>query len=150
VSGTTVQLGSPTVGQTAISVKRFVGTQFAWNTNGAFEASGNIIGFSSITSDSRLKENISPLNVFALDKIMKITAVEFDWIKEMGRGHDVGFIAQDIQAEFPHLIHKSEILKMNGVGDDTEYLTVDYARLSVYLVQAIQELKAEIEILKNK
>ena len=39
---------------------------------------------------------------------------------------------------------------MNGVGDDTEYLTVDYARLSVYLVQAIQELKAEIEILKNK
>ena len=86
----------------------------------------------------------------ALDKIMKIKAVEFDWIKEMGRGHDVGFIAQDIQAEFPYLIHKSEILKMNGVGDDTEYLTVDYARLSVYLVQAIQELKAEIEILKNK
>ena len=81
---------------------------------------------------------------------MQITPVEFDWIEQIGRGHDIGFVAQQVEKVLPELVYASTNISMEMDGDSSDYLSVDYARLTVYLVQAIQELKAEIEELKKK
>ena len=68
----------------------------------------------------------------------------------IGRGHDIGFIAQEIEKVLPELVYSSTNISMEMDGDDSEYLSVDYSRLTIFLVQAIQELKAEIEELKKR
>ena len=45
-------------------------------TDGRIDAGNDIVAFS--TSDKRLKENIKPLDN-ALDKVLKISGVSFDW-----------------------------------------------------------------------
>ncbi|RJP28247.1 MAG: hypothetical protein C4533_07165 [Candidatus Omnitrophota bacterium] len=53
------------------------------------------------SSSIRFKKNVKPLNG-ALDKILKLRGVEFDW-KEDGR-HDVGMIAEEVGRAFPELL----------------------------------------------
>ena len=75
----------------------------------------------------------------------------FDWtdehIKERGgednyfvKKHDTGLIAQDVQQVLPEIVRK----KKDG------YLGVQYDKTVGLLVEAIKELKAEIDQLKSK
>jgi len=100
----------------------------------------------SAISDGRLKENIRDLDI-GLDAIMSLRPRKYDWKSESGNnGKNVrGFIAQEVEAIFPDLIDE---WKRNP--DDTityKSLRQDFIPI---IVKAIQELKAEIEILKNK
>tara|TARA_B100001057_G_scaffold130837_1_gene129919 strand:- start:3480 stop:5843 length:2364 start_codon:yes stop_codon:yes gene_type:complete len=124
-----------------------VGTA-ASGTTGEIRATNNITGYYS--SDSRLKENIQNIPD-ALDKIMMLKGVTFDWtdehIKERGgedgyfvKKHDTGLIAQDVQQVLPEIVRK----KKDG------YLGIQYDKTVGLLVEAIKELKAEIEQLKSK
>ena len=84
----------------------------ASGTTGEIRATNNITAFYS--SDKRLKENI--VNIpNALDKVMDINGVEFDWsanyIKEHGgedelfnRKHQVGVIAQEVEKVLPEVV----------------------------------------------
>ena len=123
-----------------------VGTA-ASGTSGEIRATGNITAYYS--SDARLKENVQPIPD-ALDSIDKINGVTFDWtadfLKDQGeedgyfvRKHDVGVIAQEIQAVLPEAVAERE----DG------YLAVKYDRIVPLLIQAIKELKAEVETLKG-
>ena len=49
-----------------------------------------------------------------------------------------GVIAQELQNIAPELVQ-----------DDGEYLSVAYGNVVGYLIEAIKELKAEVEVLKN-
>ena len=124
-----------------------VGTA-ASGTTGEIRATNNITGYYS--SDSRLKENIQNIPD-ALDKVMMLKGVTFDWtdehIKERGgednyfvKKHDTGLIAQDVQQVLPEIVRK----KKDG------YLGVQYDKTVGLLVEAIKELKAEIDQLKSK
>ena len=117
-------------------------------TTGEIRATDNITGYYS--SDSRLKENIQNIPD-ALDKVMMLKGVTFDWtdehIKERGgednyfvKKHDTGLIAQDVQQVLPEIVRK----KKDG------YLGVQYDKTVGLLVEAIKELKAEIDQLKSK
>ena len=117
-----------------------VGTA-ASGTTGEIRATNDITAFYS--SDERLKENIVPLTV-ALDKVKALRGVSFNW-KELNEeekstvhsheGHDIGVIAQEIQAQYPELVTERE----NG------YLAVDYVKLTAVLLQSIKELDAKVE-----
>ena len=117
-----------------------VGTA-ASGTTGEIRATNDITAFYS--SDERLKENIVPLTG-ALDKVKALRGVSFDW-KELNEeekstvhsheGHDIGVIAQEIQAQYPELVTERE----NG------YLAVDYVKLTAVLLQSIKELDAKVE-----
>jgi|MDSZ01.3.fsa_nt_gb hypothetical protein len=117
-----------------------VGTA-ASGTTGEIRATNDITAFYS--SDGRLKENIVPLTG-ALNKVKELRGVSFDW-KELNEkekttihsheGHDIGVIAQEIQAQYPELVTERE----NG------YLAVDYVKLTAVLLQAIKELDAKVE-----
>jgi hypothetical protein len=111
--------------------------------NGSFIASGSVTQNGS-PSDKKYKENIKTISN-GIDKIEKLNPVEFDWndksdAHKIGKKEDAGFIAQEVQKVLPNLVNE------NVDGD----LALNYEGIIPYLVQSIQELKKEIEILKNK
>lgn len=91
-------------------------------------------------SDERLKKNITPMNS-VLDKIRKLKAVEFDFNTEdypdriMSDKHQIGLIAQDVEKVFPELVNT------NKEG----YKSIDYARLSVILLKAMNEILEKMD-----
>jgi len=103
--------------------------------SGLITANGaSAAGFTSF-SDSRLKENIVNLPS-QLDNIMALRPVEFDYVESMGGGHQVGFIAQEVQAVFPDLVN----------ADPNGMLTLtDMNKNDARLIKAIQELKAIVD-----
>jgi hypothetical protein len=117
-----------------------VGTA-ASGTTGEIRATGDITAYYS--SDERLKENFTPLTG-ALDKIKAIGGYEFDWkdgIEDVvsKKGHDIGVKAQELQAQYPELVHERD----NG------YLAVDYIKLNAVLIEAVKELAAKVEELSK-
>jgi Chaperone of endosialidase len=84
-------------------------------------------------SDSRLKTNVVNLSG-ELAKIMSLRPVEFDYI---AGGHQIGFIAQEMQGVYPDSV---------GGDEETDYLTITgWDRTSARLVKALQELKEEFD-----
>ena len=114
------------------------GTVSANIFSGTITAAGDVIAYGS-PSDKRLKENIKPIKS-ALDKVIKLQGVTFDW-KEKGITNlkeDIGFIAQDVQKVIPELVRENE----DGM------LSMRHQGIAPILLEAIKELKAEIEELK--
>jgi hypothetical protein len=117
-----------------------VGTA-ASGTTGEIRATGDITAYYS--SDERLKENFTPL-AGALDKVKAIGGYEFDWKEGIEdvvskTGHDIGVKAQELQAQYPELVHERD----NG------YLAVDYIKLNAVLIEAVKELAAKVEELSK-
>jgi hypothetical protein len=117
-----------------------VGTA-ASSITGEIRATGDITAYYS--SDERLKENFAPLTG-ALDKVKAIGGYEFDWkdgIEDVvsKKGHDIGVKAQELQAQYPELVHERD----NG------YLAVDYIKLNAVLIEAVKELAAKVDELSK-
>jgi hypothetical protein len=103
-------------------------------------------GFVNI-SDMRLKQNISPLAGGYLEKIDGLHPAAFSWNKlseSLGYfkegDHDIGLVAQEVEKVFPEAV----------VSGEGEYKSVDYGRMTVFLLQAVKELKAQNEALEER
>tara|TARA_Y100000592_G_scaffold46827_1_gene74360 strand:- start:1029 stop:1757 length:729 start_codon:yes stop_codon:yes gene_type:complete len=99
------------------------------NLAGNFTATGNVTAF----SDERLKENVETIEG-ALEKVTQMRGVMYD--KEGKRG--TGVIAQEMQQVMPEVVQ------------DGEYLSVAYGNIVGVLIEAIKEIKAELEQCKCK
>jgi sugar lactone lactonase YvrE len=115
---------------------------FAYNSgnngNGAIAGNGDSQATFITQSDARLKENIEDLPS-QLSSVMALRPVEFDY-KATG-GHQIGFIAQEVQAVYPDLVAES----------DDGYLTLaGFDKNTARLIKAIQEQQAIIESLKAR
>ena len=118
---------------------------FRMADGGTFHANADIIAYSStVASDRNLKTNIIDTK-YGLGDVLKLQGREFDWKRE-DRGHDVGFIAQEVQEVIPELVKEVDSI---GENDGDKHLTVDYAKLVPVLVESIKELKKEIEEIKQ-
>jgi hypothetical protein len=111
-------------------------------TAGRIDAGNDIVAFSS--SDERLKENIVPIQN-ALEKVMSLTGVEFDWKPEHKdahgyEGHDTGIIAQQVQNVIPSAVRTNQ----------TGFLAVRYEKLIGLLIEGMKEQQAQIEELRSK
>lgn len=103
-------------------------------------------------SDARDKTNVKDSS-FGLDFIDSIRPVEFEWdfrpenMAEAKQGKKrVGFIAQELQEAMPN--GENEILDLvYEINEDR--IEAKYGNLIPILVKAVQELKAEIELLKQ-
>ena len=93
---------------------------------GSVTAGGDVVAY----SDERLKSNIKTLDG---SKVLKMRGVSFD--KDGKKGS--GVIAQELEKIAPEL-----------VNNDSKYKSVAYGNITGYLIEAIKELKAEIEELK--
>jgi len=96
----------------------------------------------SAISDVTLKENIKPLET-GLNEVMKLQPRRFDW--KNGDGKNIaGFVAQEVEQVLPDLVSDYKY------NDEETKKSLKMGDMIPTLVKAIQELKAEIEILKNK
>lgn len=107
----------------------------------------------SITSlsDARDKKEVEDLNV-GLDFIDGLRPVKFVWDDRDEAGkHDIadfGFIAQDLKAA-EEAVDMADILKL-VYDENPEKLEASYGKLIPILVKAVQELSAEVKLLKSK
>jgi hypothetical protein len=89
----------------------------------------------STYSDATLKENVTPVSN-ALDMVKRLQGVRYDWIKS-GES-DIGFLAQDVKEVVPEVVKGAE-------GD----MGIDYSKLTTILAEAVKDLAAQVEELKN-
>ena len=136
VAGTGVSVSSGT-GNSTISIGQSVATN-ATVQFGLVRSTGDVVAFYS--SDERLKDNITPIEN-SLDKVGQLKGYEFDWNdkQDVYEGHDLGVIAQEVEKVAPELVQTR----------DDGYKAVKYEKVVPLLINAINELKAEIEELKS-
>lgn len=95
------------------------------------------------TSDKRFKQNILPLSP-VLTSVLRINGISYFWRdeefpqKQFPAEKQIGFIAQDVENIFPELVHT------NRFGEKS----VDYAKFTVVLLEAIKEQQYRIEKLE--
>jgi hypothetical protein len=107
---------------------------------------GRRVGY--VSSSRKTKKNIEPMaSVGYVDKLAALEPVAFDWLdqpEDMPYRRNYGLIAEDVAALADEM---ESIVNYNA---DNEPVSISYDRLSTFLVSAIKELKAEIEILKGE
>ena len=111
---------------------------------GDLHVDGNIIGYSTTISDSRLKSNVKKIE-YALDKVCKIGGYTFTFNHD-GK-HGAGVIAQEIEEVLPSAVQNTNLVFNDE--SNVEFKTVQYDQITGLLIEAIKELKQEIEELKN-
>jgi len=119
-----------------------VGTA-ASGTAGEIRATNNITAY---YSDDRLKTRLGTIEN-ALDKVMSLTGFYHEaneTAQSLGYTpvREVGISAQDVQRVMPEVVAPAPI--------DPQYMTVRYERMVPLLIEAIKELKAEVDLLKSK
>jgi hypothetical protein len=104
-----------------------VGSGYSWLTN----------------SDSRYKKNVTTLTS-SLDKVLAIRGVRYDLTDDSdviaGSGRHIGFIAQELEIQFPEFV----------VTDSSGYKSVAYDKMTAVLVEAIKDQQTEIETLRSE
>ena len=121
-------------------------TGFISPAGGAMYQGNNSASWTT-TSDQRIKENIVNLDS-GLSIINALRPVEFDYIET--KKHDVSFIAQEYQLVLPDQVFEHDASTAEKIIANSDKLLGIQQNLVPYLVKAIQELKAEIDILKAK
>ena len=112
--------------------------------DGDLHVDGNITAYSTTVSDARLKKDIVKIDG-ALDKVCSINGYTFTYEKDDKKS--AGVIAQELEAVLPSAVTESATPYHGEEGQ--MYKTVQYDQLHGLLIEAIKELKAEIEDLKN-
>ena len=99
----------------------------------------------SAISDIRLKTNIKPTKINALDTLNNIEMVEFNWKKD-NKFEKIGAIAQQVQSVDKDLV----VHDMDDKQTYNDYLRINYYDTIPYLIKAIQELSTENQQLKSQ
>ena len=95
------------------------------------------------SSDLRFKKDVTPF-LPTLERFARLRPVHYFWRasefadKRFGTRQSYGLIAQDVQQVFPDLVQT----------DEQGYLAVNYSKLPLLTIQAVNELKAENDALK--
>ncbi len=106
------------------------------DTNGNVIVNGQVVH----SSDVRLKTHIRTIPD-ALNRVLKLRGVKFEWKKDSGRDKDpapgphIGLIAQEVETVFPELVK---------TGPDG-YKFVAYANVTAILVEAVKQQQKIIE-----
>ena len=100
---------------------------------GTFTATGDVVAY----SDMALKSEVTAIDE-ALDKLMAITGYTYN-TKESTRRHS-GVMAQEVEKVLPEVVHTSE--------DGTK--GVAYGNMMGLVIEAIRELKTQVDELKGK
>jgi len=124
------RLNTPTSSTLAFAIYGGGSLKHQFFGNGNYTASGSI----DSASDLKLKTNVNTIEN-ALDKVLKLRGVEFDRVDM--EGHQIGLIAQEVEKIIPEVVH----------GNETK--SVSYGNLVGLLIEAIKELKKEINELKS-
>lgn len=87
------------------------------------------------TSSIALKEDVNPITS-ALETVLRLDGKNY--IRKSTGKREIGLIAEEVESVIP------EIVEQEG-----DFKSINYSRLSAYLIEAVKHLKAELDILKN-
>lgn len=107
-----------------------IGTDNTWSGDGlrAVKQISAEYGFTT-WSDRRAKENISDITS-ALDKVLQMRGVYFNYIKDNAKVKRVGFIAQELQLVLPEVVNYAE---------EIDEYNVNYGQVVSVLTEATKE-----------
>lgn len=153
--------GAGVYGTNSADLPTTISEKFAGYFWGNTKVNGDIYANNiSNTSDARLKTNITDIKQDAISKVNELHPIRFQWqqvedivveedstitkVPHFSSDVDLklehyGLLAQEVQKLFPELVHE----------DKAGYLSVNYIELIPLLIQAVQELSAEVEKLKK-
>ena len=156
-----VALDTADDGTEPIYVRQYTGVFTSLvRTAALLDGSGNTTFPGDVTaysSDERLKENVQNIPN-ALDKVLSLNGVTFDWKQEafdagfnpLIKEGDAGVLAQQVQSVLPQAVRYAPFDR-NHEGESIsgkDYLTVQYEKLAPLFIEAIKEQQAQIELLK--
>jgi hypothetical protein len=102
-------------------------------------------GTYATVSDRRLKKNIELVTEQFLQKVLALDIVTYNWNDQKdGSDLELGMIAQQVETNFSSIV-KTNRPDLNG----QTYKSIQVSALPYILIKAIQELKQEIDTLKN-
>lgn len=114
------------------------------SSTGNIFADGDIT--SEYTSDARLKDIVSNIED-GMDFVRNVDPVKFKWNNQakvlFNKKDDIeiGLLAQDVEKYFPELVASK---------GSTEYLKLDYQKITVVLLAALKQMDKKIEELEKK
>lgn len=88
------------------------------------------------SSSIRWKTNIIPIDN-PIEKLGQLRGVYFDWKKEFGGSHTLGFIAEEVGAVLPEIV----VYEENGV----DATGMDYSKMTPLLVEATNAMRREYQ-----
>ncbi len=106
------------------------------STAGAATFNNDVTAF----SDKRLKTDIKPI-ANSLEKVMQMQGVYYKRNDVEDAREQVGVLAQDMEAILPEVVLTAD--------DEIQTKSVDYGKITSVLIEAIKELKNEIDELKK-
>jgi len=111
------------------------------STNGCIKDFSGTGFAGTCSSDERLKTNVVDLSDGYLDKMAQLKTITYNWndlAKDVNRVDtsvtNYGLLAQNVELVFPELVST----------DSNGYKQVNYSRLPLYLLKAVQELNKKI------
>ncbi len=137
----TVACGSPIPAGVVCTCNCVAGTYVPGGGGGGCTC--DLVCTCNLISSRRWKTDIQPLTD-ALGKIEKLLPVSFVWAPEApeGRnGSEIGFIAEELS----NVVPESVLMDPDGKA-----LSVDYARLTTLLVEAVKSQQNQIQELRNE
>lgn len=160
--------GAAIYGSSEYSAGEEINGSYAGFFNGEVRVTETLTASEVVTpSDYRLKKNVQEVGDGNLSNIMDINVVQYNYLKaselsamqavddtatvnrtrslqesELDTLDEIhyGFIAQELQKIYPHLVHE---------GQDG-FLSINYMEMIPLLVSSIQELKTEINTLRDR
>jgi len=123
--------------------------QLQLSTNSAAKPSSSAW---TVTSDSRVKENVRDYKT-GLEAILSIEPKLYDYNGKAGfekTKDNIGVIAQEIQEVMPETINTYKAKLNEGDEEETELLNFDSHAVTFALINAVKDLKAEIDELKKQ
>ena len=110
-------------------------------SNGCIKDFGGTGITGTCSSDERLKTNIVDLTDGYLDKMNNLRLITYNWNEQANSLNKVnttttnyGLLAQNVESVFPELV----------TTDSNGYKQVNYSRLPIYLLKALQELSKKV------
>ena len=134
VDATSIQNGTSNV---TVASNSNITVTTAGNTCATFDTSNNLTVVGNVTAQSSiaLKDNVTTITD-GLSKILGLRGVEFDY-KSNGQ-HNIGLVAEEVEEVLPELVHTTGGIK-----------SLAYQNIVAVLVEAVKDLKAEIDQLKG-
>ena len=138
VDATKIENGNSKVDIASSNSNVVINTGSSGTLCATFNTSQNLIVAGTVTAQSSivLKDNVETIPN-ALARVLNLRGVEWDY-KSNGT-HNLGVVAEEIEKEFPCLVHKGD----NGIK------SVAYQNIVGVLIEAIKDLKSEIDQLKG-
>ena len=108
------------------------------NTSSKFYVYSN--GTYASISDARDKENIVDSDP-ALDKVLQLKVRDFNFISDTEKSKHIGFISQELEVLYPHLVNEADDEKGSKMLNSTGIIPL--------LTKALQELSTKVTALEN-